>query len=175
MTSSGFIYDLEREPGRLDFRLVSRDLGPLGPVLQAGPAPGRSPPSGCPPRAAARPRATVTFAREDYTLQIILDLQDAVAPVTAADTVRGSLTLNPRALEDLRIELTRGGGALLVTGRVPLPPEGNAWPPEPFDLAVDAAQWPAAGARLFLGPELAEAFTGASSPAGSTSAASPTA
>ncbi len=160
ITSSGFTYDVERGTGRLDFRLVSADVGPLGPVLVGPPARGEEPAFWLPSAGRGRAEGTVTFARQDYRLHLLLDLQDVVAPVTTADTVHGSFSLNPRALEDLWLELTRGDGALLVTGRVPLPPEGRKVASQPLQLAVDAAQWPASGLGYFLGPSLADTFQG---------------
>lgn len=160
ITSSGFTYDVERGTGRLDFRLVSTDVGPLGPVLVGPPARGEEPAFWLPSAGQGTAEGTVTFARKDYRLNLFLDLRNVVAPVTTADTVHGSLTLNPRALEDLRLELTRSGGALILTGRVPLPPEGKKVASQPLQLAVDAAQWPASGLGYFLGPGLADTFQG---------------
>ncbi len=160
VTSSGFTYDLERGSGRLDFRLVSRDLGPLGPVLVEPPKRGEEPDFWLPTAGQGVAEGAIEFAREDYSLRLRLDLRDAVAPVTTADTVRGSLTLNPRAVEDLRLELTRGGGALMVTGRIPLPAPGREVASQPLALALDAAHWPAAGLAWFLGPELVRQFDG---------------
>ncbi len=160
VTSSGFTYDVERGTGRLDFRLASTDVAPLGPVLVGRPAPGEEPAFWLPSAGRGTAEGSVTFARDDYKLNLLLDLQDVTAPVTTADTVHGSLSLNPRVLEDLRLELTRGDGALLVTGRVPLPPEGQAVAAQPLALAVDAAAWPASGLGYFLGPDLADIFEG---------------
>lgn len=160
ITSSGFTYDINRGTGRLDFRLASTDVGPLGPVLVGPPARGEEPAFWLPSKGRGTAEGTMTFAQKDYRLNLLLDLQDVTAPVTNADTVHGSLSLNPRSLEDLRMELTRSGGALLVTGRVPLPPEGKKVASQPLELAVDAAQWPASGLGYFLGPSLADTFQG---------------
>jgi len=160
VTSTGFTYDLERGTGRLDFRLVSRDVGPLRPVLAGSPKPGEEPDFWLPAAGRGTAEGAMDFAPRDYSLRLRLDLQDAVAPVTSADTVRGSFTLNPRAVEDLRLELTRGGGALLLTGRIPLAEPGRTVASQPFALAVDAAQWPAAGLAWFLEPELARQLEG---------------
>jgi hypothetical protein len=160
ITSSGFTYDVERGTGRLDFRLVSADVGPLGPVLVDPPARGEEPAFWLPSAGHGTAEGTVTFARNDYRLNLLLDLRNVVAPVTTADTVHGSLVLNPRALEDLRMELTRSGGALILTGRVPLPPEGGKVANQPLQLAVDAVQWPSSGLGYFLGPGLADTFQG---------------
>ncbi len=160
VTSPGFTYDLERGTGRFDFRLVSRDVGPLGPVLMGPPARGEEPDFWLPTAGRGTAEGSIDFARQDYSLRLRLNLENVVAPVTTADTVRGSFALNPRAVEDLRLELTRSGGALMLTGRIPLPAPGRRAASQPIVLAVDAAQWPAAGLAWFLGPELARQFEG---------------
>jgi hypothetical protein len=160
VTSPGFTYDLERDTGRFDFRLVSRDVGPLGPVLVGPPKRGEEPDFWLPTAGRGVAEGSIAFARKDYSLQLRLNLQDAVAPITTADMVRGSFVLNPRAVEDLRLELTRSGGALIVTGRIPLAEPGQTAASQPLTLAVDAAQWPAAGLAWFLGPELAQKLEG---------------
>jgi hypothetical protein len=160
IASPGFTYDLDRGTGRLDFRLASRDLGPLGPVLLGPPERGEEPAFWLPTAGRGVAEGSIEFARQDYSLRLRLDLQEVRAPVTAADAVQGTLTLTPRAVEDLRLELRRGGGVLSVGGRVPLPPEGRRAAAQPLVLALDAARWPAAGLAWFLGPDLADDFQG---------------
>ncbi|HET9212469.1 MAG TPA: translocation/assembly module TamB domain-containing protein [Thermoanaerobaculia bacterium] len=153
ITSSGFTYDLQRGTGQFDFRLASSDVGPLGPVLLGPPKRGEPPAFWLPTAGRGTAQGSFQFARKEYSLQLSLDLQNVVAPVTAAETVRGSLTLSPRVLDNLRLELAQNGGALLVTGRVPLTPQ-------PFNLAIEAAQWQASGLAYLLGPELTKEFAG---------------
>lgn len=144
------VYDIPRKTGRVGFRLVSRDVGPLGPLLTGPPQRGEEPPFWLPTEGRGTADGEATFSGDDYSLRIALDLQDAVAPALAADTVHGSFTLSRRAVDDLRLEATNDGGALMLTGRVPLPPEGRTAATEPLALAVDAAQWPVSGLRYFL-------------------------
>jgi hypothetical protein len=160
ITSHGFTFDIPRGTGQLDFRLVSQDVAPLDPLLRGKPVAGEPPPFWLPTQGKGTAEGTVTFARNDYALRLLLDLRDVVAPVANVDTAHGSLSLNPRAVEDMRLELTRDGGAVMVTGRVPLAPPGRTAATEPLALAVDAVQWPAAGLGYFLGPELAGLFEG---------------
>ncbi len=155
ITSSGFTYDIPHARGQLDFKLVSQDVSPLNPVLAGHPKPGEPPALWLPTAGKGTASGTYTFDHADYNLRLDLDLQNAVAPVTRADTVRGSLALNPRAVDDLHLDLTREGGAVLVTGRVPLPPTGKTVATEPIALAVDAVQWPADGLGYFLPPRMA--------------------
>lgn len=160
ITSNGFTYDLQRGTGALDFRLVSQNVGPLYPLLAGRQAPGEEPPFWLPTRGRGVAEGTATFARRDLALRVRLDLQDVTAPVTTADQVRGSFLFTPRAVDELRLEMVRGPGALMVTGRVPLPEEGRRTASQPLTLAVDAAQWPASGLAYFLGPELARQVEG---------------
>lgn len=160
ITSSGFTYDLQRGSGRFDFRLASNDVGPLGPVLLGPPKRGEPPDFWLPTAGHGTAEGAFQFVRKDYTLQLTLDLQSVVAPITAADSVRGSLTLSPRALDNLRLDLAHAGGALLVTGRVPLPEAGRKTAAQPFTLAIEASQWQAAGLAYLLGPELTKQFAG---------------
>jgi translocation-and-assembly-module (TAM) inner membrane subunit TamB-like protein len=160
ITSPGFTYDLDRGTGRFDFRLASQDVGPLGPVLLGPPKRGEEPAFWLPTAGRGTAEGSITFARKQYDLRLRLDLQQVAAPITTADAVHGSLTLNPRAVEDLRLEMTRAGGALMVTGRIPLPAPGRKTASQPIALAIDAAQWPAAGLAWFLGPELTQHFQG---------------
>jgi autotransporter translocation and assembly factor TamB len=152
VTSSGFTYDLQRNQGQLDFRLASQDVAPLGPIIEGPLKPGEPPAFWLPTVGRGTAEGAFRFAGKDYTLQLALDLQNVVAPVTAADTVRGALTLSPQAVDGLRIEMARNGGALLVTGRIPLAATGQKAATQPLTLAIDAAQWQAAGLAYFLDP-----------------------
>jgi hypothetical protein len=160
ITSTGFTYDLQRGSGRFDFRLASGDVGPLGPVLLGPPKRGEPPAFWLPTAGRGVATGSMEFAGKRYTLGLTLDLQDVTAPVTVADMVRGSLTLSPRAVDDLRLEMTRGGGALMVTGRVPIAETGRRKASEPLALAIDAERWPAVGLAYLLGPELTQKFQG---------------
>jgi hypothetical protein len=160
ITSSGFTYDIPHARGRLDFQLVSQDVSPLNPVLAGHPKPGEPPAMWLPTQGRGTAAGTYTFDHADYNLQLALDLHDAVAPVTRADSVHGSLSLSPRAVDDLRLELTREGGAVMVTGRVPLPAPGRTAAGEPLALAVDAVQWPADDLGYFLPPQMSGVVKG---------------
>lgn len=160
VTSTGFTYDLQRGAGRFDFQLASRDVAPLAPILLGPPKPGEPPAFWLPSAGHGTAQGTIEFARKQYVLGLQLDLQNVVAPVTAADTVHGGLTLSPQAVDDLRLEMTRSGGALMVTGRIPLPETGRKTAAQPLSLAIDAERWPAAGLAYLLGPDLTQRFQG---------------
>jgi hypothetical protein len=159
---SGFVFDMERGSGHFDFRLASQDVGVLAPLLRGDVRPGEEPPFWVPSEGSGEAQGSVSISPQSadkrYVADIRLDLQNVVSPVLAADDVDGSFRFSPSAVEDLRLEATAGGGALMVTGRVPLEEEGRRRrAPERLALAVDAQQWPAPGIIAFLAPGLAEA------------------
>ena len=92
----------------------------------------------------------------DYATHMTLDLQNALAGITSGtrvDSARGSLTLRPTAVDDLRDRAGPSGGAeLTVAGRVPLAADGPGAGVRADDAGVDARGWPAAGVAAFLLP-----------------------
>jgi uncharacterized protein involved in outer membrane biogenesis len=149
VSGSGFRVDLDRGAGSVGFHLVSRDLGGLSPILPP-PAPGEAPPFWFPTGGQGEADGSFEFDPGTYALHLAMDLAPVRSPDVVADHLRGALTLRPTAVDDLRLEMARGRGALLVSGRVPLAPEGKAAAVEPLVLAIDAAQWQASALIPFL-------------------------
>jgi autotransporter translocation and assembly factor TamB len=165
LTVDGFVFDLQKITGKLAYRLDSRDLGKVAPLLlqDAPPLPQNTPPPFWLPTAGQGVVAgDLAIDHTDYVTHMSLDLQNALAGITSGtrvDTARGSLTLRPTAVDDLRIALVSQGADLTVSGRVPLAEEGKARASAPMMLAVDAHGWPAAGVAAFLlPPEVASAW-----------------
>jgi translocation and assembly module TamB len=156
----GFQFDLQKLAGRLDYRLESRDLGRLAPLLLEDAKPGEEPPGEdtpfwLPTQGQGTLAGDVTIDRTDYVARIELDLQNAVTPDLAAKTARGSLRLRPGAVEDLQIAMSSGedqGGSLTVSGQVPLAEEGEKAPRAPMSLQIAADRWPASSVAGFLLP-----------------------
>ncbi|HVT16491.1 MAG TPA: translocation/assembly module TamB domain-containing protein [Thermoanaerobaculia bacterium] len=156
-TVSAFRYDLLRDAGRLDYRLTSGDTGGLIPLF-----PPVRPKPGAPPPVQASPvwlptaghgtaSGAVTITPTGYSARMDLDLRQVASPALgSADRLHGGLTIEPLAIEGLRLEASAGGGALLVTGRIPLARAGRAEPDEPIQLGIDASDWPAAGLAPYL-------------------------
>jgi hypothetical protein len=155
--ASNFVFDMKRGAGHFDYRLASKDVGVLRPVLAGRPAPGEEPPLWLPSQGYGTAEGSVTIADGSFSVLVKLDLRDAVSPILSADRVTGSLRASPRAVDDLRIEASNRDGALMLTGRVPLAAEGRKTASEPLALAVDADRWPAAGVVTWLFPDLAGA------------------
>jgi hypothetical protein len=155
---TNFLFDMERGTGHFDFQLASRDVGPLAPLLRGEVTPGEEPAFWVPDRGWGEAAGRVAIENKRFDAAIRINLNDVVSPVIAADNVHGALRYTPSAVEDLRLEATANGGALIVTGRVPLEEEGRPRrTPEPLILAVDAHQWPAPGIVAFLAPALKDA------------------
>ena len=158
-TVTGFAYDLHREAGRLDYRLVSHDTGALAPLFP--PVAPRLPsahwtgpretlPIWLPNAGHGTATGAVTILPVGYEARFDLDLAGVVDhSLGSADRLHGSLTLKPLAVEDLHLEATAGPGALILSGTIPLAPPGRT-PGQPLDLGVDAADWPAAGLVPYL-------------------------
>jgi|GEM_PF-598039 len=159
-TVTGFAYNLDRDAGRLDYRLLSRDAGALAPLFppvaprlpsQHWTGPRETSPIWLPNTAHGTASGAITLTRQGYSALMDLDLQGVVShSLGSADRLHGTLTIEPLAVENLRLEATAGTGALIVSGRIPLARPGRAVPDQPLDLAIDAAQWPAAGLVPYL-------------------------
>jgi hypothetical protein len=159
-TVTGFAYDLLRDSGRLSYRLVSRDAGALAPLFppvaprlptQHWTGPRETSPIWLPNAGRGTAAGTVTLTPRGYSAPMDLDLLGVVShSLGSADRLHGTLTIEPLAVENLRLEATAGAGALILSGRIPLARAGRAVPDQPLDLAVDAAQWPAAGLVPYL-------------------------
>jgi hypothetical protein len=157
---TNFLFDMERGTGHFDFQLASRDVGPLAPLLRGEVKPGEEPAFWVPDQGWGEAAGSVAIEQKRFDAAIRLNLNDVVSPVVAADNVHGALryvSAGPPAVEDLRLEATAKGGALIVTGRVPLEEEGRPRAPGPLALAIDAHQWPAPGIVAFLAPGLRDA------------------
>jgi hypothetical protein len=159
-TVSGFAYDLRRDSGSLEYRLASHDTGALAPLFppvrpRLPSAHWTGPPETSPiwlPNAGHGTAAgKVTIEPRGYSAGFDLDLQGVVShSLGSADRLHGTFTLEPQAVENLRLEAMTGAGALMLSGRIPLARAGHALSDQPLDLAVDAAQWPAAGLIPYL-------------------------
>jgi len=159
-TVTGFAYDLLRDSGRLSYRLVSHDTGALAPLFppvaprlptQHWTGPRETSPIWLPNAGHGTAAGTVTLTPLGYSAPMDLDLLGVVShSLGSADRLHGTLTIEPLAVENLRLEATAGAGALILSGRIPLARAGRAVPDQPLDLAVDAAQWPAAGLVPYL-------------------------
>ena len=154
----GFTFDLNRVAGSLSYRLDSGDLGRVAPLLTQGaprnPSNEPPPPFWLPTAGQGVVAGDLAIDRANYVTHMSLDLQNAAAPITSGpvDVARGTLTLRPTSVDDLRLALSKGAAALTVAGRVPLAGTGKARASAPMALTVEARAWPAAGIAAFLLP-----------------------
>lgn len=149
VSGGSFTFNLPKETGKIDLRVTSTDLAPVGALLESSPRP-PEPTFWIPTRGRGVADVSIAIAPASTTTRVILDLEDVVAPALSADSLRGAFTVSERAVEDLRLEAGKGVGALLISGRIPLPGEGKAKAVEPLSMAVEASQWPASELGYFL-------------------------
>ncbi|HEV7516612.1 MAG TPA: hypothetical protein VGR07_09965, partial [Thermoanaerobaculia bacterium] len=162
--------DLPRRTGHLDFQLASQDAGAVMRMIPgAASSASSSVSAGVPPAfwrvTAGHGQATgsLGFSPAGLVIDLGLDLADVKSPDPAivADSVKGGLRIAPRAVENLKLDLTRGRGRLAVSGRVPLPGDRPKVPQgDPLTLVVDAVDWPAASIAAYLYPGLPVTLTG---------------
>jgi hypothetical protein len=156
ISGASFLYDLRSGKGHVELRLQSADVAPVAALLEEQPRP-KEPAFWLPSHGRGSAEVAIAITPSATDTRVILDLADVITPALAADTVRGALTVTDRAVEDLRLEFTRGTGAAAVSGRVPfsVSPQSarpGARPPaiEPLAMAVEASQFPAADLGYFL-------------------------
>jgi autotransporter translocation and assembly factor TamB len=130
-------YDLPSDSGTIDYRVQSTDLGPLAVGLPVTPAPDGGPALWLPTRGAGELAGTLALAPARAATDLHLALRDAVARGLSADRVEGTVTITGKAVEAMRLELAKGGGAALIAGAIEYA-KGAPWA---FDL--DVAGWPA--------------------------------
>lgn len=150
--------DLPGESGKIDFQLASQDAGAVMRMIPVDPKAFWNVTEGH-----GQATGSVAFSKAGLVVDLGLDLADVRTPDPAivADTVKGGLRVEPRAVEDLKLDLTRGRGKLSVQGRVPIPGDRPKVPlSDPLTLAVDAVDWPAESVVAFLSPGFPVAVTG---------------
>lgn len=147
----GGTYDLARSLGIFDYELESEDLAELSRLLL--PYLGNAPRAGWVPQGGAGlAQGTLTLSSSDEPqLTARLDLRQVQTTEMLADSVRGSVQVAEGRVDNLSLEMTRGDGALLVTGSV-YPEPGRA--PErraEVELDFDAVAWPLDEVGYFRG------------------------
>lgn len=142
-------YDMDRGAARIEYQVASQDVGRLE-VLFPTP-PGEERPFWLPTAGRGTSRGTLELFRGGFSTRLALDLRNVATPDFTAETVTGSLTVRPEAVEDLQIEARRGAGALRLAGRIPL--AGGGRRPAPLTVSVQAESWSAPEIAAFLMPD----------------------
>ncbi|MCB1035085.1 MAG: translocation/assembly module TamB domain-containing protein, partial [Acidobacteria bacterium] len=153
-------YDLEDRAGSFDFEVDSHDVGPLAGLLL--PYMGGDPEAAWVPLAGhGRGEAHLGLgASGEASVDLRLDLENVRTAELVADRAGGRLRASVGGLEYLNLELSRSGGALLVTGGVHSGTElegsvaGGDGEVSIVDLDFDAVQWPLGEIRSWRDLEL---------------------
>ncbi|HET9768542.1 MAG TPA: translocation/assembly module TamB domain-containing protein, partial [Thermoanaerobaculia bacterium] len=97
-----------------------------------------------PTQGAGELSGTLLLAPHATSTDLHLSLTDAVARGISADRAEGSVTLSGDAVEAMRLELAKGGGAALIAGRIEYA-KGSPW-----NVDLDVAGWPVEAAQPWL-------------------------
>lgn len=136
------VYDLRSGEGRFDYRLSTRDLGPLAALVPVEPDP-TAQTAWLPTTGFGDASGVFRIGPETYSVTAVFDLEAVEAPGLLADRLSGSLRLTPAGLRDLLIQASQGDGAVIVAGAVPFETDDFAGTSPPFHLTIEAASWPA--------------------------------
>jgi len=151
VTSTGY-FDIARRSGQFEYHIETSRLAGLLDLLPLEET--TEPPLWLPTSGQGEIDGTLILGSEGPSTRLDLALQDVEAPGFSANQVQGRMFVGPNGVEDLRFELLRPGGGLIVNGRLPfVGPEDEAPPPD-FSIAVDASNWPLAQVHPWLPFEL---------------------
>ena len=141
LVASGY-FDLAAGTGRFDYEANTEAVERLVTLIPGQP---EEPPAiWAPSRGSGRLSGVLFLEPERPSTTVSLDLVDVEAPGYRADRLEGTLTVGLEGVSGLRLELSRVGSALLLTGGLPFDPL------MPLELTVDAVRWPLADARPWL-------------------------
>ncbi|HXT21089.1 MAG TPA: hypothetical protein VN923_10085, partial [Thermoanaerobaculia bacterium] len=137
-------YELPTQRGTIDYRVESTDLAPIGQALPVPPAEDGGAPLWLPTQGSGELFGTLELQPQHTKSELHIALTDAIARGISADRAQGDLVLTGDALESMRLELAKGGGAALIAGRVVYGKRS------PWNLDLDVAGWPIEDARPWL-------------------------
>jgi hypothetical protein len=151
VTATGF-FDIASRAGRFEYEIHTTRIAELLRLLPLEES--DEPALWLPTSGQGEIDGTLFVGPNGPSTQLQLDLQEVEAPGFSADQAQGRLLVGSEGIEDLRLELLRPGGGLIVTGRFPFgqPDAGSA--DSDFSMAVDASKWPMSQVRPWLPFEL---------------------
>jgi len=151
VTATGY-FDIARKSGQFEYQINTIRLAELLRLLPLDQV--AEPPLWLPVSGQGEVDGTLFVGPEGPSTQLQLALRDVEAPGFSADQVQGRLLVGTEGVEDLRIELLRPGGGLILTGRLPFPDLEAGAPAADFSLALDVSKWPMAQVHPWLPFEL---------------------
>ena len=151
VTATGF-FDIASRAGRFEYEIHTTKIAELLQLLPL--EEGDEPALWLPTSGQGEIDGTLFVGPNGPSTQLQLDLRDVEAPGFSADQAQGRLLVGSEGIEDLRLELLRPGGGLIVTGRFPFDQPEVGSTGMDFSLAVDASKWPMSQVRPWLPFEL---------------------
>ncbi|MGB5889490.1 MAG: translocation/assembly module TamB domain-containing protein, partial [Thermoanaerobaculia bacterium] len=152
VVTEGF-YELDSHSGRFDYEITTGDAPELLGLLP-GQADAETPPLWYPTAGHGEAEGTLYLEPGNLHTELGFSLFEVSAPGVTADEVRASMAIAADRVERLRVELSRPGAGLIVSGSFPLGEAEADEPVAPFYLTVDAVGWPMSEARAWLPFEL---------------------
>jgi translocation and assembly module TamB len=141
--AEGF-YDVSEGVGEFRWNVATSDLGQLADLIpveeevdEDGEPAGRAP--WLPTAGSGEIEGVLRLRPERFGVEAAFHLTTVEAPGLVADRLEGSAEVSALGVTSLRLQAASGGGALMVTGSVPFE-EGVGR--VPFELAIEAADWP---------------------------------
>ncbi len=147
------VFDLTTQEGTFELQGTSRQVAELMPLLPLAPETLETQ-IWVPTAGVGELGATLLVAPNGTRSEVRLDLVDFRSPGGDADRLRGNFTVVESGLRDLRLELSRPSGALVVSGSIPFDGGAVSDLDPPFDLGIQAAGWPLDDGRAWLPFEL---------------------
>lgn len=140
-------YDTNRRRGLFEYEVASADLRQLAYVLRLAPAEGEPWPEWLPTSGEGRLKGSLHLVPGEAATEVNLDLEKVLGPsVRSPQDLVGSLRVDKRQVEPLRVQLSDATSALMIEGRIPLTDDD----PQGFVLAFDAFNWPLQAVRPWL-------------------------
>ncbi len=132
-------YDTNRQRGLFEYEVASADLRQLAYVLQLAPAEGEPWPEWLPTSGKGRLAGSLHLTPGETATEVSLDLEKVLGPsVRSPQNLAGTLRVDKRRIEPLRVQLSDGVSALMIEGRMPLVDDD----PQGLALTFDAFNWP---------------------------------
>ncbi len=142
-------YDMPARSGRVDLEVGTERIAELLRLLPLA-AEDLESAAWAPARGSGRVAGTLRLGPAGTASEVRFELDDVEAPGAHAERALGTFRVDDAGIHDLRVELQRPSGAVIVNGSIPFAAGDRPASTLPFELTVDAAGWPSADAEAWF-------------------------
>ncbi len=142
-------YDIAARTGRVELDVGTERIAELLRLLPLPPGDLESA-AWAPTRGSGRVGGSLFLTPAGFGSQVRFDLDDVEAPGAHAERAFGAFSVDATGIGDLRVELLRADGAVIVNGSIPFATAEGPASDVPFAISVDAAGWPSADAEAWF-------------------------